>query len=706
MAEELGGQVPGWRRVMPRGGLLANLGFAAALLALLWVVYAPSLGHTPRADHWDFLLDTMDQDSFLDVFAHSYSYNRTRSVAPGDTVLFRPLLFAVLAAEKAIFATDFAGYQAAGILLHWGVACLLLLLLQAVLAFERETAGTDSPPSWPSRLLPYGVSLFFALNKSVQELVIWSHLHGYLLFLILLLASLTLLLRCALRAATWKSPWLWGSWVLALLSAFTYEMGQFYAVLAGLFLAAALPRGTAGARRLALCGLFAAVLALYQGANRLDRWIHRGQFDPDDPSAHILRGAFSQATVANSGRFLAYTVLQPFFPSLWAGTLVGGHLSIEEIDWGRNPFRSFHLTLGASALTTALGSGLGLFGLVRLARRRDKRSLWMFLLAAGLYGTYLASVVLGRMNPRPCLYLSLNSYYAHTGLLLALVPGSAAWLAVGRGRAGAAGQAALLLGLMALTYHGGLAVWCLTASVAGDLNGCRDGGAGFTRRVARVERFIRQHGGEPDFSLGFDFDSCNAVGTHHGVPVTTILFKRHIRPERPKYVVAFPDGEPSPMAYAEWQRSRGPGGRLCPELVSVGPFYNYFRADGWYYGVQQWDGCYDSSRRDHAYLIRDRTLEGAMRQQPAKLAEQEAYVRGGWFLPPQPPVTLTGRWARGVQLGRGPRRDCLIQPREKWANDLSKVLHNDCSSSCRGSTAAEGKGPTDRAPPAPTERPR
>jgi hypothetical protein len=663
---------------MPHGLCLANLGFAAVLLALLGLAYAPSLEHTPRADHWDFLVDTMGQDTFLDVFAHSYSYNRTRLIAPGDTELFRPLLFAVLAAEKAIFATDFAAYQACGILLHWAVACLLLLLLQTILAFQRGTAGDDSPPaSWPSRLLPYGVCLFFALNKSVQELVIWSHLHGYLLFLMFLLGSLTLLLRCALRPASWKSPWLWGSWVLALLSAFTYEMGQFYAVLACLFLAVALPRGTPRERRWAFCGLFAAILALYQGANRLDRWVNEGQFDPNDAHMRILKEAFSKDTAVNSRRFLAYTALQPVFPSMWTGALDGGHLSIEEVDWSQSGSRLFRPGFAASALTTAVASVLALAGLVRLVRRPDKRSLWMFLLAAGLYGGYLACIVLGRMNLRPSPYLRLNSYYAHTALLLALVPAAAAWLAVGRSRAAAAGQAALLFGLVALSCYAGPAVWLLTTSVAGDQKGCRDGGAGFTRRIAAVERFIRQHEGEADFSLGFDFDTCNTIGTHHGVPVTTILFKHHIHSSRPKYVVAFRDGEPTPMTYDEWQRSGGPGSRLCPELVAVGTNYNFFRVDGWYYGVQQWDGCYDPARRDHAFLIREQTLEGAMLMQRVRLAEQDAHYRWGWFIPPQMPVTLTGRWGQGVQLGAGPREECLRCPRGKWAYYLSMILHTD-----------------------------
>jgi hypothetical protein len=156
--------------------------------------------------------------------------------------------------------------------------------------------------------------------------------------------------------------------------------------------------------------------------------------------------------------------------------------------------------------------------------------------------------------------------------------------------------------------------------------------------------------------------------------VTAVLFQRHLRAERPKYVVGFPDGEPAPMTYAEWRQSRGPEGRLCPAVVAVGATYNYFRVDGWYYGVQTWDGCYDPARRDHAYLIRDRTLEGAMQQEPANLAEKGGCYRWAWFVPPEGPLALAGRWQREVEWDSGPRQERLALP-WKSAQELCAALH-------------------------------
>jgi hypothetical protein len=553
---------------MLRRDQLADLGFAGVLLALLWLVYTPSLEHTSRSDQWCYLLDTIDQHTFWDIFAHSYSYNRTRRIDPGDSDLFRPLLFAVLAAEKALFAADFAADQAVGILLHWSVTCLLLLLLRTILAFAAGTIGTASPSSmsWTSRLLPYGICLFFALNKSVQELVIWSHLHGYLLFLILLLASLTLLLHYARRPVSWTSALLWGSWTLALLSAFTYELGQFYAVLAGMFLAATAPRGTSRGKRLALCSLFASIMVLYQGTDRLDRWIHREQFRPEDVRAQIKERAFSKETVVHSERFLAYTVAQPFFPSLWEAALGKDRVIMDEVRWGPEHFRHFTPALLVSILTAVLATGLGLSGFARLILLRDKPSLLIFLFALGLYGLYLAMTVLGRMNIRPDPHcLSSNSYYAHMGLLLALVPIGTLWQSAGRSRAAAACQIALLVGLIALScYSAPPAVWRLNESVARDLKAFRE-------PIAAVQTLIERHRNEADFSLSFDLDSCRAIGTSHGVPITTILFKRYLKSSSPKYVIHSRDGELSMMRYEEWQATHDAYRSKCRISTVPGP---------------------------------------------------------------------------------------------------------------------------------------
>src|SRR5260370_11188715 len=314
-----------------RGGrarrLLTDLGFLALLAFLVWAAYAPSLRHPPRADQWCFLNDTQDRHRFFDILRPPYQPARTRRTCAGDTDLSRPVLFALLAAEKAAFGGDIVRPQALGLVLHGSVAYLLLLVLRRLAA----VGGRDAPPLFsPAGLFPYAVSLFFALNFAVQELVIWAHLHGYVLFLVSLLGSLVLLLRhvAAPAAGSWESPSLWGAWSLALLSAFTYEMGQLYAPLAGLFAALALPRGAGLARRAGFCALFASVVLVYQGANHLDARAHEGEYEPDALGAVIRSQLFTENTVTHSKRFVVYTAFQPFFPSLSQPSFSGGRVQL------------------------------------------------------------------------------------------------------------------------------------------------------------------------------------------------------------------------------------------------------------------------------------------------------------------------------------------------------------------------------------------
>lgn len=120
------------------------MGFAALLFAVVGLTYQPSLEHVARADQIPFLVATIDCDGFLDTFAHCYSYNRTRVISPGDTQLFRPVFFALLSAEKALFGHHFELWQAAAVMLHW-TACVLLLLV--LLRIRSLTAGNPVPAS-------------------------------------------------------------------------------------------------------------------------------------------------------------------------------------------------------------------------------------------------------------------------------------------------------------------------------------------------------------------------------------------------------------------------------------------------------------------------------------------------------------------------------------------------------------------------------
>jgi len=544
----------------------ADLTFSVGLVVLVAAAYSPALKHGPRSDQWCYLIDTAHCGTFPHLLNESYSFNRTRTIGAGDTELFRPVLFALLATEKHVFEGDFRYHQGVGVGLHCLVCLLLLALLRQIQAVAPESDPARA--GWPPAvLLPYGVTAFFALSPCVQELVIWHHLHGYLLFLVLLLGSFLCLLRFAAGPPVlwWRSRLLWAAWGLAAAAAFTYELGQAYAVLAGLF--AATTSRTLASRR-ATAGAFAAfcmIAMVYQGTNALDRQIHAGRYDPDGGNTQVIRErAFTPATVENSGRFAAYTLAQPFFPSQMRPEFLCERVVVWESLWEGRGFRAFSPALVVSYATLAAASILAAVGFWRLARfekgnlpqvppatpsllergnlpqvppatpsrRRAGVSGLTFLTAAGLYAAYAGITVLGRMNVRPGpVGLPGNSYYAYFGLLFGLLALATAWQVAGRD-AGWVGilRVGLLVGLVALSLPGAEVVRRTTADVA-------QASRGTTTPLRAVQAFVAAHRDEQGFSFAIDYTSSDPIPQKFGVPVTDIVFARWIDATEPRYRV-------------------------------------------------------------------------------------------------------------------------------------------------------------------------
>src|SRR5579863_178763 len=105
-----------------------HLAFACILAVWLCAAYWPALDHFHRADQWCYLVDTTHCHSFSETVSQFYSYNRTRIIAAGDAPLFRPVLFTLLAAERAAFGANTTLWQAASLTMH-GIVCYLAMLV-------------------------------------------------------------------------------------------------------------------------------------------------------------------------------------------------------------------------------------------------------------------------------------------------------------------------------------------------------------------------------------------------------------------------------------------------------------------------------------------------------------------------------------------------------------------------------------------------
>jgi hypothetical protein len=605
-----------------RSNACRQIGVAVVLFVSIWFVYRSSLAHAPRSDQWSFLLDTIDQHGFQDTFSRSYSYNRMREVGPGDYQLFRPVLFALLSAEKALFGNNFAAWQWVGIVLHFLAVYLALQVMLQMRCLVRPPEEAPLPEPWFLKVLPYGLALFFALNFAVAEIVTLSHINGYVLFVVLVLASLLLLLNY------WSEPdvggfrkalLLTGSWGLLLLAAFTHEVGQLFAIPVGLVLAWAEQAKGRWARGMVLCTLFAGIFPVYQAVNRFDQTLHPDA-RPELEISNIIQQIPSPQSIEHATRYVVFTIMQPFFPSCAKWSFAGERLEIQEPGTVMGNYRRGGPILIASYVVVGAGLLLVARSLFHLVRGNRKRRWLLILLPVSLFVLHLALTVFGRMNMRPSpRILSINSYYTYVPLLSLLLGLNLLWSCVParslRGRTSLVSSLymAFFAGLAVLILYSGEQVCTINVAIKNELRP-------FHASTQWLAEFARSHEQEPDFSFAFDPASYEEMDLIHGVPLHVILFKQYLNNQTPKYLVSLR----GPKYIAVKCAAEGRRRQVFPDLVKVGTTYNFFYFDETYYGVLgDEDGFYRPGRADYSYLIIDTSLEGAMRQVPGRLAERE-----------------------------------------------------------------------------------
>lgn len=521
------------------------------LVAATWLVYRPALAHVPRWDQWWFLREAAPYQDFAPLLRHCYSYNRTSNFGRGDFELFRPALFALLCAEKVLFDTNFSAWQRFGLGLHLAVVLLLLLLLLRLRLWLVPDAASSFCP------LAYTLGLFFALNVSLAEAVMWTHIHGYILFVGLVLAAVLLVLpeltgrpdarRFGLRLAA--------AWMLLAVAVFTHEVGQLFAVVFALVLALALRRAGRPRRAVGVFLAFAILLPLYQAANSLDLALH-GPLPTRSPW-ELLPQTWGQVSVTgwNVARYLLYTFVQPFFPSCLEWSYFG-RLVINEPVENPGPFIRPGPLLAVSYATLALLLLTGLAALATLPRRprtdRGPALAGLLLLPVSLAGVQTLLNVLGRLNVRPGSgQLISSSYYAYLPFACLLIVLYVLWQASRSGSPGRPrGEYAVLAGLLVVTT----ASAARTREIAGVL---RD----HHRQVRTVTRDIRavlhEHRHDPAFRFAFDPPLLARLDRDRGVTFPEILFPRHLDPRHPTCVFVLRDKSLAALPLDEYCRVAG-----------------------------------------------------------------------------------------------------------------------------------------------------
>lgn len=388
-----------WKRLT---GALNRPGWAQALLgAFIAALYYDGLWGVPRHDQLVYLYEASQFESFLDILAHSPSWNR--SVSVGDHDLYRPLLYVFLAAEYGLFGKNFLLWQATGILLHVAQALALYRLLRR-----------SSPLTPAFNLL--AAALFSSLTVPA-EAVIWHHINGYLVFTLCVTGSLHSLLDHLERGGKRSAE---VSVLLAIAGTFTYEAGVLYCGLIGLALAVSAARSarTPAAQapsvsRATLAGVFFAIPVGYLALSLIDfvarfGWLRRAYFQPVGATSPIQAIPFALCQ-------LAFWIGGVLLPSLY-DIAPGSRTTFLGFAWPEGPWAPLNVAAASSAILGAL--------IVAVARWRDISPARVRGVALGLAFAvvYSGMVALGRSVPRGLSYtLRINLYYAYIAVLSLLV---------------------------------------------------------------------------------------------------------------------------------------------------------------------------------------------------------------------------------------------------------------------------------------------
>jgi hypothetical protein len=490
---------------------------APILILAAWLVYHPALDRVFVHDQIWYFAELDGSYSLADGLRH-YDYAASRRYWKGDDALFRPLLFAWLAAGSALFSYHHVWWNLANLGLHALVAIQLHRLLVAI---------------HPSAFALLAALLFVVLEPQV-ELVVWNHLGGYLLACVFFLIGLRRFVRLTGPGATAS-----GRDLAVFAGAFTaaclcheamVPIALLAAILASLHLRRAGPR-PALARLLPLFSpaLTFAVLYVFH-ALRVERltYIDRADARTLSDATTFLKAVPTMATVVGHWSVeLGLPAALDLLPSKFER-----FGKTFEFAWS-SPLDLFNAALLAVMLLLLAGS---------MTASRLRRSLPLVALLAGGILAYAGVICLRR----PAAEVLPITYYPYFFDLMTLI---VVYCLIDldrlRGRLAVAG--AVAVGAFAVLHAGG------TLEVARAVGRADQGPSQY---LTKISRFVDQHRGEPDFSFaiptpqpsldpeirlyeGYPDDPKTPVRTRR---MTQILFERYYSEERPKYLF---DREPA-----------------------------------------------------------------------------------------------------------------------------------------------------------------
>ena len=369
---------------MVKDDLMRWLAFGLIALAVL-IFYFPSLYFPPRADQVIYLSETsgLGQRPW-DLIVGCYDHNRHRTIAPGDELLFRPLLYAMLGTEQVVLGHHFWVWQLIGLAGHLILIWFLLRLLWHLSGGWFAFAGT-----W-----------LFALSIFNYELVTWPHLSSYLLMMACMVGAIEQMVFCFEENGVSRAR-VARMLVYFFIACFIYETANIWALFITGLLVISFPKTRARLFILALPVILYAFLSYFN-------YVYVD---------HVSHGP---VTGIMKGMVFGRSVLAFFYLSFWwlyEGLFNGLYhymLGIRTMFFPNEVMRFKPLIFNDPQVVLQFMILAAFIGLAWIGRRSFKNFKFLIVLLA-LLASYVAVIVIGRRQEMGTLWaaVGVNSYFLY-----------------------------------------------------------------------------------------------------------------------------------------------------------------------------------------------------------------------------------------------------------------------------------------------------
>ncbi len=481
-------------------------------------LYYPSLFQIARSDQLAYLMETAGIKDWSALAWDLYDFNRQRVFAKGDELLFRPFFYFILGTERWLFGYHFMLWQLAGVVLHTVVLIWLLRLLRL---FGLNRGG----------LL---LVLFFSSLPLCMNMVIWNHLHGYLVFVWMLLIALF-----ELYCVTEKGRLDLRSFILLLtslsLATFSYDTGCIFTVLFAVYL---------GTRRGVVCPFGSRVRAAmllsipsfaYVALSVLDFFFRKS----NAPEANIITSEFHLFSTLKSMVIMGFWW---FYSGIESARLVffarpGGQFRISPTTPLFPPWNSWDsLSIFVTLMFVGLVVSYFLIFRKTISMAYLKRQIPMLSLILGMLLIYTLVIAVGRINARGLENnLKYNNYYSYPFWIFTVVFIGLSIHAKRLRQVSPALRKIAILILLGGTLFNGVVLWKINAGVASQ-------DAPSIQLVQTVDAFLSEHsGGEVSFEIAPSIPGNpnifpNVSGPEFGdYTLLAVLYPHHVKKEGGKF---------------------------------------------------------------------------------------------------------------------------------------------------------------------------